>query len=84
MTEAMACCTPVIATPRGAVPEVVVDGETGFIVPVDDYADAAAKALLRTGEIDPKACRRHVEERFSAEAMVSGYEEIFERVLSSA
>ena len=83
MTEAMACGTPVIATPRGAVPEVVVDGETGFIVPVEGYAEAAAEALLRLGEIDPKACRRHVEERFSAEVMVSGYEAVYERILAS-
>jgi glycosyltransferase involved in cell wall biosynthesis len=83
MTEAMACGTPVIATPRGAVPEVVVDGETGFIVPVEDYADAAAKALRRIGEIDPKACRKHVEERFSAATMVGGYEAVFERILAS-
>lgn len=82
MTEAMACGTPVIATPRGAVPEVVVHGETGFIVPVDDYADAAAEALHHTAEIDPKRCRAHVEERFSDDAMVSGYEAVFERVLS--
>ncbi|MGH2692937.1 MAG: glycosyltransferase family 4 protein [Actinomycetota bacterium] len=83
MTEAMACGTPVIATPRGAVPEVVVDGETGFIVPVEGYAEAAAEALKKTDEIDPKACRKHVEERFSAEAMVSGYESAYERILAS-
>jgi glycosyltransferase involved in cell wall biosynthesis len=81
-TEAMACGTPVIATPRGAVPEIVVDGETGFIVPVDGYAEAAALAIRQAGEIDPKACRRHVEERFSAEGMISGYEAVFERILS--
>jgi glycosyltransferase involved in cell wall biosynthesis len=83
MTEAMACGTPVIATPRGAVPEVVLDGETGFIVPVEDYPEAAAEALQRASEIDPKACRKHVEERFSAEAMVAGYETVFERILDS-
>ena len=83
MTEAMACGTPVIATPRGAVPEVVVDGKTGFIVPVEGYAEAAAEALRRTDEIDPIACRAHVEERFSADAMVSGYEAVFERILAS-
>jgi glycosyltransferase involved in cell wall biosynthesis len=83
MTEAMACGTPVIATPRGAVPEVVVHGETGFIVPVEEYADAAAEAIGRVGDIDPKACRKHVEERFSSEAMVSAYEAVYERVLTS-
>lgn len=84
MTEAMACGTPVIATPRGAVPEVVDDSRTGFIVPVEGYAEAAALALTDVGQIDPKACRRHVEERFSAEAMVSGYEAVFERVVAEA
>jgi glycosyltransferase involved in cell wall biosynthesis len=82
MTEAMACGTPVIATPRGAVPEVLVHGETGFIVPVDEYADAAAEAIRHVGDIDPKACRKHVEERFSSEAMVSAYEAVYERVLT--
>jgi glycosyltransferase involved in cell wall biosynthesis len=80
MTEAMACGTPVIATPRGSVPEVVVDGETGFIVPVQDYPAQAAAALRRLGEIDPAACRARVQERFSKEAMVAGYEDVFRRV----
>ena len=83
MTEAMACGTPVIATPRGAVPEVVRDGETGFIVPVDDYEDHAVEALRHIDQIDPRVCRQHVEERFSAPAMVTGYEEIYERVAST-
>ena len=83
MTEAMACGTPVIATPRGAVPEVITDGETGFIVPVEGYEDAARDALGRIGQIDPKACRSRVEERFSAEAMVSGYEGLYGRILAS-
>jgi glycosyltransferase involved in cell wall biosynthesis len=83
-TEAMACGTPVIATPRGSVPEVVADGTTGFIVPVDDYANAAVEAIKRADEIDPRACRRWVEERFSAEAMVAGYEACFERILAES
>jgi glycosyltransferase involved in cell wall biosynthesis len=70
---------PVVATPRGAVPEVVDDGTTGFVVSVEDYPQDAAAAIRRLGEIDPKACRTHVEQRFSKEAMVSGYEAVFER-----
>jgi glycosyltransferase involved in cell wall biosynthesis len=81
MTEAMACGTPVIATPRGAVPEVVRDGETGFIVSVEGYAEEAAAALRRIGEIDPDTCRALVEERFSKGSMVAGYERVFEKVL---
>jgi glycosyltransferase involved in cell wall biosynthesis len=84
MTEAMACGTPVIATPRGSVPEVVADGTTGFVVSVENYAVEAAEALARLGEIDPAACRSHVEKSFSKETMVSGYERVFERAVAEA
>jgi glycosyltransferase involved in cell wall biosynthesis len=84
MTEAMACGTPVIATPRGSVPEVIVDGETGFVVSVEDYPKEAAAALQRSKEIDPHACRRRVEERFSKDAMVAGYERAFDLAVSGA
>ncbi len=83
MTEAMACGTPVIATSRGSVPEVIEDGETGFIVSVENYPTEAAEAIHRIGDIDPKACRRRVEQHFSKEVMVDGYERAFERALSS-
>jgi glycosyltransferase involved in cell wall biosynthesis len=83
MTEAMACGTPVIATPRGSVPEVVAADRTGFVVPVEDYPDRAAEALGRVGDIDPAACRQWVAERFSKESMVEGYERAFERVLAT-
>jgi glycosyltransferase involved in cell wall biosynthesis len=83
MVEAMACGTPVIATPRGSVPEVISDGETGFIVSVEGYPHAAAAALERISDVDPAACRARVEKLFSKDAMVAGYETVFERVLSS-
>jgi glycosyltransferase involved in cell wall biosynthesis len=81
-TEAMACGTPVVATPRGSVPEVVTDGETGFIVSVEGYPEEAAEVLSRLDQIDPKACRARVERLFSKEAMVAGYEAAFQTVLA--
>jgi glycosyltransferase involved in cell wall biosynthesis len=77
MTEAMACGTPVIATPRGSVPEVVADGETGFIVSVENYPQEAAAALKRLGEIVSAACRARVDRLFSKDAMVAGYERVY-------
>ena len=79
MAEANACGTPVLAFPRGAAPEVIADGETGFLC-----ADAAAmsEAVGRVEEIDPHACRARVEKMFSAQAMTSGYEDVYARVLA--
>jgi glycosyltransferase involved in cell wall biosynthesis len=84
MTEAMACGTPVIATPRGSVPELIADGKTGFVVSVEDYPAEAAAALGRLSEIDPHTCRAWVQERFSKEQMVEGYERVFERAVAGA
>jgi glycosyltransferase involved in cell wall biosynthesis len=83
MTEAMACGTPVIGTPRGSVPEVIEDGVTGWIVEVDGYAEAAADRLSRLSEIDPHACRDRVARLFSKSSMVAGYERVFELATST-
>jgi glycosyltransferase involved in cell wall biosynthesis len=80
MAEANACGTPVLAFPRGAAPEVVADGETGFLCA---DLDAMVAAVDRVAEIDPHACRARVEKMFSAQAMTSGYEELYARALKS-
>ena len=80
MAEAMACGTPVIAQPLGAAREVVADGVSGFL---RDGVEAMAEAVAHLSELSPAACRDHVVERFSAEAMVTGYERIFEQTLAS-
>jgi glycosyltransferase involved in cell wall biosynthesis len=78
MTEGAACGTPVIAFRRGAAPEVIIDGVTGFLV---DDEGAMAAAIGRVGSIDPYACRRHMETNFSPSVAAAKYVEIFERVL---
>ena len=76
MVEAMACGTPVIAFPEGSAPEVVIDGETGFLV---DDEDAMARAVGRLGEIDRGRCRASVRERFDVPSIVARYERVYER-----
>ncbi|GAO39172.1 putative glycosyltransferase [Sphingomonas changbaiensis NBRC 104936] len=68
--EALASGTPVIAYRSGALPEVVEDGVTGFIV---DDAAGMADAIGRLDEIDPAACRAAAEARFSAARMTDEY-----------
>lgn len=79
MAESMACGTPVVGYGDGAVPEVVVDGQTGFVVPPGDL-DALCAAVSRVPEIDPRACRAHIEQHYSGERMVTGYAAFFERL----
>lgn len=79
LVESMACGTPVVAYGDGAVPEVVVDEETGFIVTPGDL-DGLCTAVTRVAQIDPVACRTRVEQHFSGARMVTGYEELFGRL----
>jgi len=78
MVEAMACGTPVIAFNRGAAPEVVVDGETGFIV---GNVDEMVNAVGRIGEINRRHCREHVERNFNVPRMVDSYLALYQRIL---
>jgi glycosyltransferase involved in cell wall biosynthesis len=77
--EAMACGTPVIAYRRGSMPELIEDGVTGFLV---DGFDEAVAAIGRLGEIDRRACRRAVEERFTVDRMADDYLALYHRILS--
>ena len=81
LLEAMACGTPVITFNRGGVSEVIVDGQTGFIV---DSPDEMVEAVAKVDQIDPAQCRRHVEQRFSSQIMGQKYLEVYEELLNSA
>lgn len=78
MIEAMACGTPVIAYPCGAVPEVLEDGVTGFVV---DGIEAAVAAVERAAALDRSACRASFERRFSARRMATDYLDVYRRLL---
>ncbi|MEK0084083.1 glycosyltransferase family 4 protein [Geminicoccaceae bacterium SYSU G07066] len=73
--EALACGTPVIAFPNGALTEVIEHGVTGFLV---RDGQEMAEAIGAAGRIDPEACRRAARERFSAERTVARYLAVYE------
>jgi glycosyltransferase involved in cell wall biosynthesis len=70
MIEALAAGTPVIATARGAAPEIVTHGHTGFVCP--DH-EALVAAVRSAGRIDRRHCRADVERRFSTARMVAAH-----------
>lgn len=72
--EALAAGTPVIAYRSGALPEIVEDGRTGFLV---DGVDAMARAMGEAERISGAECRAVAEERFSRERMVAGYFDLY-------
>jgi glycosyltransferase involved in cell wall biosynthesis len=80
MVEALACGTPVVATPRGAVPEIVRHGVTGFIATGED---SLAAAVDRSADLDRHDCRRAVEGHFSATRMVNDHVLLYEQLLEN-
>jgi glycosyltransferase involved in cell wall biosynthesis len=78
MIEAMACGTPVIAYPFGSVPEIVLDGVTGFVV---QDSDTAVNAVNRIFEIDRQNCRRLFERHFTDERMALDYVKTYRRLV---
>ena len=77
MIEAMACGTPVVAFPAGAVPEVLEDGLTGYIV---RDVPAAVRALSLLDRLYRPSIRARFEERFSARAMARDYLKIYRQL----
>lgn len=81
VVDALACGTPVIAYRRGAFPEIIQHGVNGFLV---DNEDEMKEYMQRLDEIDPAACRKSVEDNFSALKMTKRYIELYERVIRLA
>ena len=77
VVEAMACGTPVIASARGSMPEIVRDGENGFLV---GSVDEAVAAVRRVEGLDRAAVRESVERRFDVNRMVDDYLALYRRI----
>jgi glycosyltransferase involved in cell wall biosynthesis len=81
VVEAMATGTPVLAYPRGSMPELVKDAESGYLVRTEDEM---VEAIYRIERLDRRRCREWVQENFSVERMVESYERLYRRIASSA
>jgi glycosyltransferase involved in cell wall biosynthesis len=79
VVEAMACGTPVIANRRGSMPEIVREGESGYLV---DSLDAAVRAVHQTAKLAPTTVRSSVEDRFDAGRMADEYIAVYRRILT--
>lgn len=74
LIEAMACGTPILARPRGSVPEIVTDGVNGYHC---EDADEMVRAIERLDRIDRATCRRTFEERFTSRRMAEDYVRVY-------
>ena len=81
VVEAMACGTPVLARPRGSMPEIVVPGVNGCLPAV---ASADAECLQQADAMDRRQVRESVETRFSVERMVDAYLALYRRIVADA
>lgn len=81
VVEAFACGTPVVAYPKGAMPELIRSGVNGFLV---GDLDEAVAALDKLDTIDRAGCRADADARFSAQRMAADYLTVYRRVLGDA
>jgi glycosyltransferase involved in cell wall biosynthesis len=79
LIEAMACGCPVVAFDKGSIPEIVRDGETGFVVrDIEGMLDA----IEDIDEIDRAHCRDYARGAFNEKIMTDGYEDIYRKILT--
>lgn len=84
--ESMACGTPVVAFKRGAMPEIIKNGKTGFVISPSkngkgNYNDFIG-AIKNINKISRRDCRKWVEENFTVKKMVDEYEKTFLKILN--
>lgn len=78
VVEAMATGTPVLAYQRGSMPELISDGETGYLL---EDEEKMVEALELVGKVSRRRCREWVQAKFSAEQMVDGYERLYQKTV---
>jgi len=78
LVESMACGTPVVAFDRGSMPEIIRDGETGYIV---EDIEGAIDAVASVTSINRSTCRADVENRFSSTRMARDYVRVYQEIL---
>ena len=78
VVEAMACGTPVVAFNRGSMPEIILDGKTGFLV---HTVDEAVQALTGIGTINRNDCKEWVSSKFSRQRMTEDYLKVYKQIL---
>jgi glycosyltransferase involved in cell wall biosynthesis len=79
--EALACGTPVISCPRGALPEIVRQNVDGYLV---NSLEAACTAIQNLKQIDRRQCRQRAEDCFSASVIVSQYEQLYTQLMAAS
>jgi glycosyltransferase involved in cell wall biosynthesis len=79
--EALACGTPVIAFPAGALPDIVEHGKTGFLV---HNVQEMAEAMAVVGSLDPALCHATAQRRFSLDAMIERYFSVYRYLVAKA
>jgi glycosyltransferase involved in cell wall biosynthesis len=78
--EALACGTPVVAFPNGALPDVIEHGRTGFLV--NDVAEMA-DAMIAARDLDPEECRAAARKRFSLDRMAAAYLDVYKALAAT-
>jgi len=80
VVESLLCGTPVIAFNKGAMPEIILDGKTGFLV---NTTNDAVEAVNNIKSINRNCCREYAASKFSRQKMVEGYLEIYKKILET-
>ena len=78
VVESLACGTPVIAFNKGSMPEILLNGENGFLVSTMDEAVSAVKNITNINRL---TCRKDAEQRFSSQRMVNDYIKVYQNIL---